>query len=174
MLKTESTGSGSVSTASAKFRKMAVLEASAASTLKRNALSGVITAVGNGFITVAHQIQRDRIYTVYFNTFTSVTAKDQNTALAVGMRVACVGEPIDNGLLAKLIHIIPGSATGIFNRLPVASGGADLRVSPTLSATVSASPTKPATPSATVKVTIAPTVTSTPVPTPTIGIATTP
>jgi hypothetical protein len=115
--------------ANLKIKKMATQEATAGAVLKRHAVSGVITAISDGMITVSHQIQRDRSTEVYFNPATIISMKDTETASAssftVGMRVTAVGEPVTDGLLAKRIHVIPGKATGLFEKNPVASKSAD-------------------------------------------------
>lgn len=134
---------GSISaTLTKEMKKMVVSEASSAATLKRHGLSGVIIAINGNQLTLAHQIHREITYTVYYSAATLITSKDgEGTTLAVGMRIACVGEPVQEGILAKQIHIIPGKAVGIFSKQPVATEGGSIKLSPSPSASVSASPT---------------------------------
>lgn len=152
---TESTGSSAMKSA-LKLAKMEAKIASGATALKRHAISGVITAVSSESITIAHLIQRERTYTIYTNIDTVVTSKDNVhtiDSLALGMRIAAVGTPIEDGLLAKRIHVIPGLATGVFTKNPVATISATPSVSSTPSATPisssSATPTQTLTPTPT-------------------------
>lgn len=147
------TGSGLL-----KHEKWLVKFATAGATLKRRAVSGVITDVSAGMITVSHLVQRDRVSTIYYNLDTIITTKDSRTAsasaLVVGARVAAVGEITSDGLLAKRIHVIPGKATGAFLKNPVASKSADVDLTPpttpsaTLTPTLTLTPTTTASPSA--------------------------
>lgn len=137
---------------------------------KRRATQGVITNIAGNLITLAHQIQRERTSSVMVGEQTVVKIKGLEGAtvanLAVGQRVAVMGDLGENGvLLARRVHVIPGKATGIFKRLPVGTPSATLTVTPTVSVTPSATPTVEATPS----VTLSPTPTSTPTATPTTG-----
>lgn len=129
-----------------KVAKVRVSVASEGATLKRHALQGVITAVGDGVITVAHQIHRERVNQVFVSDATLIKMKDNPSAtfadLAVGQRVAAVGYPTDGGLDATRIHVIPGLATGIFDKQPVGSGsGETLTVTPSITDTATPSPT---------------------------------
>ncbi len=153
-----SESSGSAELTKKQLKKMESSEASSAAQLKRHAISGVITALGDGLITIAHQIQRDRITMIAYNASTVVVMKDIPNAtvanLQVGMRIAAVGQPVDAVLLATRIHVIPGKANGIFRKFPIASPSATLSSSPTPIATesgtitpsVSISPTPSPTP----------------------------
>jgi hypothetical protein len=148
--------------ANLKVKRVETQEASSGATLKRHAISGVITAVVDGMITVAHPIQRDRVFDIYHNINTLITIKGVDSAsasaLTVGMRLTSVGEPIDNGILAKRIHAIPGKATGVFTKNPVATESADPdpSTSPTISPTTTTTPAP-----------VTPTATNTPTPSPT-------
>lgn len=145
-----------------KVKKIFVKDASSSAQLKRRAVQGVITAINGNVLTLAHQIQRDRIYKVVVTGDTSIKMKSTTAtasaglatssatlaSLAVGQRIVAVGDlNPDGGIIAKKIHVIPGKATGIFNRLPVATPSASLVASP--STTPSASVLPSATPSAT-------------------------
>lgn len=104
-----------------KTQKILVRDAAASvsAQLKRRAVMGVISALNGNTITLTHQIQRDRSYTVFFDSNTLIKTKSEATtsaALAVGQRIIAVGILKDTGILARLIHIIPGRATGVFNR----------------------------------------------------------
>lgn len=138
-----------------KIAKVKVAIASQSAQLKRHAVSGIITELADGAITLVHQIHRERTYQIVTNDQTIVTIKGVTAAtfsdLAVGQRIAVVGNPTENGLLARRIHVIPGKARGIFEKQPLASpsaivsttpsatGEADL--TPTVSVTVTSSPT---------------------------------
>ena len=133
-----------------KLKKVIVREATGAAQLKRRAVMGVISDIVGNIITLVHQIQRSRIYQVSVNEQTVYHIKGIATGsgsladLAVGQRIAAVGDLADDGgILAKRIHGIPGKATGIFRRFPIATPSA----TPSGFATPSATPTS--TPSAT-------------------------
>lgn len=172
------------STASATLKKtVKIIKAQAniattSAVLKRRAVSGVITAISGGTITLEHQTQTNKVTTVYFNSQTVITGKDLtgsgSASLKVGLRIAAVGEPADNGILAKRIHIIPGKAIGLFENRPVITTAPE----PTKTARTSGTPiptiTGGATPSATPTTTITPTATNTPKPTITIIPSNTP
>lgn len=165
-------GTGSAILKKVKFEKLNVREATPGAQLKRHAVQGIITDVGDGVVIISHQIQSERAWTIYYNAATVVRMKGNDSAtgadLTVGMRIAAVGEPFDGGgLMAKRIHVIPGRATGVFNKQPEASDGGDLDLSPTPVSTVTATPvvSPEATPTAVPDV--SPTPTSEPEPTPT-------
>ena|SRR3989344_2621270 len=116
-----------------KARKIFVREASASASaqFKRRAVMGVISTLNGNTITLTHRIQTDRVYTVYFDSNTIIKSKSSATssaALAVGQRIAAVGILKDVGILAKLIHIIPGRTV---SPVPTASLSATPTVSPT-------------------------------------------
>jgi hypothetical protein len=128
-----------------KALKVYVREASTSAQMKRRAVHGVITNISGNTVTVAHQIQRERINNIQVSDITEVKIKgliDASIAdLDIGQRIAAVGDLIENQILAKRIHVIPGKAVGIFERLPVtreSTDSGDLNPSP--SATISASP----------------------------------
>lgn len=118
------------------IKKLESTVASTGATLKRHAISGVITSVGEGQITISHQIQTDRVNTIYYNASTAVAIKGIINAttsdLAAGMRIAVVGELVDGILLAKRIHVIPGKAKGVIKKLPVASPSAAISITTTV------------------------------------------
>lgn len=129
ILSEESSDSGKIK----KAVKVFVKEATAAAQLKKKAVHGVITGISGSTLTVAHQIQRERINQVLVTASTLIKMKSSGVGseatgsagaggLTVGMRIVAVGEPNAAGaLVARRIHVIPGKATGIFRRLPVAS-----------------------------------------------------
>jgi hypothetical protein len=124
-----------------------VVVATGAANVSRSAVSGVITAISGSTITVSHIIHRDRTWTVLINAQTVITGKGLATGpatLAIGMRIAAVGQSTGEGLLAERIHIISGKAIGVFNRFPVATNSG--QVSPTPIASPSAIPTETMTP----------------------------
>lgn len=132
-----------------KLKKMEAKQATAGAALKRHAVSGVIVNVSGGVITLAHQIQEERTYTIYINNGTQISMKGNNSSssaslssgLTAGMRIAVVGIPIDSGLLATRIHVIPGKAVGVFKRQPVSSASA----TPTIIETPTVIPITPST-----------------------------
>ena len=146
-----------------KVQKMIARQASDAAVLKRSAVSGIVTGVNGSTLTVVHQIQRERVFTIHYNANTVITSQGDAESVipvfTVGIRIAAVGEPIGADLLAKRIHIIPGKASGVLLRRPLATGSAEVEASP--SATVS----MPATPSATIEPSPEDTVTLSPSPT---------
>lgn len=117
-----------------KALKIFVKEATSSGQSKRRAIQGVVLSINGTILNIAHQIHRDRTNTVFTDSSTIFKIKGiENGSLAnvqVGNRIAAVGEATEGGILAKRVHVIPGKATGIFRRLPVA----------TLSATPSATP----------------------------------
>ncbi|MFH0864087.1 MAG: hypothetical protein V1858_03300 [Candidatus Gottesmanbacteria bacterium] len=130
---------------------------------KRQAVQGIIKSITGNEITLTHQIQRDRQYTISVNELTIIkikgisnTTKSATTSatlanLKVGDRIVVVGDRNEIGtLVAKMIHVIPGKATGIYNKYPFGSPNASASASPLVSpsASASASPTASATASA--------------------------
>lgn len=146
------------------IEKTEVKEASEGAKMQRQAVMGVILSNSGGVIVLAHQIHRDWLYNIYYNANTEISMKDKDASggavLVAGMRIAVVGEPTAGGLLAKRIHVIPGLATGIFERFPVASASGTPAATP--SGTLSGSP------SPTVKLSPTPIPSLTPSPIPTI------
>ena len=116
------------------LKKMDVQQATAGAQMKRHAVSGVITSISDGGLTIAHQIQRERTYMVYYNSSTVITNNDKESTssaqLAVNVRIAAVGELFEKGILAKRIHVIPGKAVGVFNKNPVATEESEIILSP--------------------------------------------
>ncbi|MBI4137321.1 hypothetical protein HY469_04630 [Candidatus Roizmanbacteria bacterium] len=149
---------GEMATEAGKFKvkKVFVQEASASAQMKRRAVQGVLTDITGSVLTVVHQIHRDRIYTVFYDDSTVIKSKEASgsatpQSFSVGQRIVAVGDLDASGsILAKRIHIIPGLATGIFKKQPLATP------SPTLTVTITATPTEEATPSATPASEVAP------------------
>ncbi len=97
--------------------KVYVKDGTASGKLKRRAVQGVITGISGDVITLSHQIKRDREFKVLTDAQTVVKSKktaSESAALTVGLRIVAVGTPTEGGILAKLIHIIPGKAKGVF------------------------------------------------------------
>lgn len=177
-----STDSGSAATDGAKIKKAVkifVKPASPSAELKRRAVQGIIDGINGVTITLVHQIQRDRTFTVIVDSQTAIKIKGITDStldsLQVGQRIVAMGDTDGAGaILAKRIHVIPGKATGIFKRFPIATPSATLTLFPTItstpSATVSGTPeltptTTPSvstTPSATLSPTTIPSSTPTP------------
>lgn len=147
MLASQSSTSATVK----KLNKFQVQSASSSAVMKRHAVMGVITALSEGSITIAHQIQSERVSTILYNGTTIISGKDISSSSSaqfeVGMRITAVGIPSDAGLLATRIHIIPGKAIGVINRL--ATGSAGLISGTPIPATVAATPTDTDSPVAT-------------------------
>lgn len=112
---------------------------------KRQAVQGIIKEIVGELVTLTHQIQRDRLYNITVTTQTIIKMKEVANAtlanLQVGQRIVVVGDRDASGnLVAKLIHIIPGQATGIYKRYPVGSPVATASASPVASPSATASP----------------------------------
>ena len=129
-----------------KLSKVSVVQATSAAQLKRRAVMGVISDIIGNIINLVHQIQRDRTYRVLVNEQTVYHIKGIATGsgsladLSIGQRIAAVGDLAeDGGILAKRIHVIPGKATGIFQRFPIATPSATPTSTP--SATLTPTPT---------------------------------
>lgn len=136
-----------------KVKKIFVKEATVAAQLKRRAVQGVITSISGNVISLVHQIQRERTYTVVVNEQTVIKSKSEEAtgsaslaSLAVGQRIVAVGEPSDSGIVAKLIHVIPGKSFGIFKKQSLSTPSASLMATPAASATASALPSVAPTP----------------------------
>lgn len=143
--------------------KVFVKEGSSSAQLKRRAIYGVIQAINASSITLVHPIHQERTFTLLVDDKTRIKMKGNDHAtlsdLKVGMRIAAVGELNNQGaLVAKLIHVIPGLAKGIFNKHPLATPSATLTATPTatLTPSITASPSVTLSPS--------PTATSSPTP----------
>lgn len=144
-----SSGSGKAN--EKKAVRIFVREASSSASLKqqkRQAIQGIITAISGNTITLAHQIQRDRTYLITTTATTAVKIKDMAGAtladLQVGYRVAVVGDRDEAGnLVALRIHVIPGKATGIYNRYPISTPSGELTatVTPSVTGTTTITPT---------------------------------
>ncbi len=165
-----------------RIKKIFVKEASESATSRRRAVSGVITGINGSELTVSHLIQRDRTFKVLMDANTQIHTSNKNSSgsatptasgsatLAVGMRVAAVGNLVDGGgILAKIIHVIPGNATGAFKKNPVSTPSGSLSVTPV--ATGSGTPTPgtlspTATPTASLSPTNTPTQSPSATPTP--------
>ena len=145
-----------LATRAAEFRTQKILvreaTASVSAQLKRRAVMGVISALNSNTITLTHQIQRDRTFTVFFDSNTIIKSKSVATtsaSLAVGQRIVAIGSLKDTGILARLIHIIPGRATGVFAR-PSASPSTTPILTSTLIPTLIPTSSPSATPTPTI------------------------
>lgn len=146
-----------------KAAKIFIKEATASAQSRRQAIHGVITNIEGELITLVHQIHRERIYSLLTNEETVIKIKGlTETTLAdleIGQRIAAVGDLNEEGiLLAKRIHVIPGKATGIFEKSPIST--------PSAIPTPSEETTPTATPIITIEPTIEPSPTATTSPTP--------
>lgn len=131
-----------------KTRRINVTAASSSAQLKRRAVMGVIAEIKGNILTLTHQIKTGSKYTVILTPDTIIKSKSatSSASLIVGLRIAVVGDPGVEGITARLIHIIPGLATGIFNRQPIATPSAFPSVIPTASPTATPSATPSLTP----------------------------
>lgn len=135
------------------------------STSKRQAVQGVVTEISGNTITLAHQIQRTRLFNILVTESTiykSAGVGSQSATLTdikVGSRITAVGTNDGTGtIVAAKIHIIPGAGTGIFNRLPV-TPIPSMTPLPTVISTPSATPASSPTPTLTASPTAFPTIT---------------
>ena len=169
-----STPNGELATDSGKPKKalkIFVKDASQSAVPKKRAMQGVITNITGSLLTLAHQIHRERVTNVQVPDGVEIKLKGITDAtlasLQVGQRIVVMGDfQADGTFVVRRIHVIPGKATGIFNKQPVATPSGSLTVTPTAtaSATPSATPTLFFTPTPTA--TSSPTPTPTPTPTP--------
>jgi hypothetical protein len=135
--------------------KIFIKEASSSAQIRRKAVQGIITSISGNVLTLAHQIQRDRSYNIITTADTVIKIKAASASaglneasssgslanLAVGQRITAIGDVTPGGsIIAKQIHVIPGKATGIFKKQPLATPSARL-ATPSSVATASASPT---------------------------------
>lgn len=121
---------------------------------KRHAVQGIIIQISGSLLTIAHQIHRDRLTQVLVSDATLIKTKTKESSpstslessssatlgvLQVGYRIVAVGDLNENGIIvARMIHIIPGKAKGIYRRFPIGTPSASL--SPTVTVTSSATP----------------------------------
>lgn len=106
-------------------------EATFSAQLKRRAVQGIIISLSDNSITLAHQIHRERHFNLLVDALTEYKLKGIEAAsladLEIGQRLVAVGDLDEAGYItARRIHIIPGKATGIFKKLPVATESAEL------------------------------------------------
>ncbi|OGG05716.1 hypothetical protein A2872_04720 [Candidatus Gottesmanbacteria bacterium RIFCSPHIGHO2_01_FULL_42_12] len=117
-----------------KALKIFVKEGTPSGQLKRRAVQGVITGISGNVITLAHQTKQERKFNVLMDSQTIIKSKNSasgSAALVVGVRIVAMGTPTEAGLLAKLIHVIPGKATGVFRKNPVSTSSATVSATPT-------------------------------------------
>lgn len=152
------------------FIKVELKNSSGSGQTKRRAVSGIISEISNGIITLTHFIQRDRIFTILTDDKTIVTIKDNPDAkisdLIPGMRISAVGKLDEKGeILAKRIHAIPGLAIGPNEKYPFSTpSGLITTPSETTPSGLITTPPE-TTPSEVPSVTTTPTETLTPTPT---------
>lgn len=108
-----------------KVQRVVVKNATSSAQLKRRAAMGIIQTISSQTLTLTHQIKKDQIYTVFLTSQTVVKSKAAtgSASLAVGQRVAVVGDLVSGGISAKLIHIIPGLARGLLATPSAAPAG---------------------------------------------------
>ncbi|MBI2405830.1 hypothetical protein HYV21_02150 [Candidatus Microgenomates bacterium] len=96
--------------------------------LPRRPVYGVVQETGSGTLVVKHPKKEDEAWTIKFSSSTRVSAKvdtkiekvNANT-IEVGDRIIAVGSLVSgsvNTITAKLIHVIPGKATGLLSPEP--------------------------------------------------------
>lgn len=136
--------SGQVASPGARGRRLGKLKtkkATPSGQLRRRAVSGVITGIDANVLTIAHLIHRERIYQVVVADTTVITMKGKSAPtiadLTLGQRVTAVGDYADGKLTARRIHVIPGTAVGIFLTQPVSTA----TVAPTNTEVPTAAPT---------------------------------
>lgn len=167
------TESGEFATSSGepkKAVKVFVKEATESAQMKRRAVQGVISNITESIITLTHQIQTKRTYSLLINEQTIIVIKGVTPAtptdLKVGQRIAAVGDLTETGILvAKRIHVIPGKAVGVFKKYhPIIPSAAIITPTASVSPTISlpspegeiSSPIKEVTPTETPLPTIVP------------------
>lgn len=121
---------------------------------KRRAVQGVVSAIDGKTITLTHQTQRDRTFTVITDSTTVFKVMGITDAtisqIQPGERIVAIGSTDSDGvIIAKRIHIIPGKATGIFEHQLLATPSATITVTPPATPSAVPSVTPSATPSAT-------------------------
>jgi hypothetical protein len=104
-----------------KMLRIRIRESTGSGALKRRAVGGIIDSIDSGVIVISQMIHKEITYTVATDDKTAVVIKNMPDAqisdLAVGMRVAAVGELTGEGnILAKRIFVIPGKATGLIEK----------------------------------------------------------
>ncbi|HOZ03544.1 MAG TPA: hypothetical protein PKX78_03565 [Candidatus Woesebacteria bacterium] len=142
-----------------RFQNMQAEPATETAEMRRHAVSGVVTSVEEGKLVLSHQVHRERVNTIYLNSSTIISSKGgvglTVAEITVGMRLAVVGIPSDDGLLASRVHVIPGLASGVFEKNPVPTGvdgDASLTPAPTTSVSVTPAALSPS-PSSSVSIT---------------------
>lgn len=104
---------------------------------KREAIQGIVTNISGNTLTVTHQIQRNRVFTVILNSQTVIkfngVADATASAIQVGQRIVAMGENTGNNtIVAKRVIVIPGKATGILEHEPLPTETPEATASPTL------------------------------------------
>jgi hypothetical protein len=154
------------------FVKPASTAASASGQMKRRSVQGVVANISGTTITLIHQIQQSRTYTVETDSATVIRLKGTQAAtlasIMLGQRIVAIGDvSTTGGILAKRIHVIPGLAKGVLKRISITPsvGTPSAALSPTITGIVTpiASPTSSVTPTGA----LSPTATQTPTITPT-------
>ena len=105
---------------------------------KRRAVYGLVRSISGNILVVSHPIRDNPRYTIQVVETTSVKIKGFAQAtigdVRVGDRMAAVGNWQDEVLVAKRVHVIPGKAIGLLERVGTRSA------TPSATATPSASP----------------------------------
>lgn len=120
--------------ASESAKLIIVKEGTASATAKQNrkAIYGLVREITGDIIVVSHPLKDNPRYRIRVVAGTYIKIKGLASAtiadIRVGDRLAAVGEWADDALVVKKIHVIPGKAVGLMERVA------------TKSATASASP----------------------------------
>ena len=112
---------------------------------KRRAVYGLIREINGTVLTISHPIKDNPKYQVEVIDLTQIKIKGIAAPtlgdLKVGDRVSAVGIWDGDILVAKIVHVIPGKATGLFNKVGTPSATVTATPSATPTATASATPT---------------------------------
>jgi len=118
---------------------------------KRRGIYGLVRNINGTSIVISHPIKDDPRYTIQVteNTFIKIKGVEGATIADISLndRLTAVGNWDGDVLVVKRIHIIPGKATGLFDKIATDSASPAGTPSATPTATPSASPVVTPTPS---------------------------
>ena len=111
---------------------------------KRKAVYGLVRSINGNNIVVSHPIKDDPRYTIQVTANTYIKIKGITSAtiadIKLGDRLAAVGNWDGDVLVVKRIHVIPGKAIGLMQKIATESAFPSATPSATPIATPSASP----------------------------------
>jgi hypothetical protein len=121
--------------------------ATISATLKpaRRAVYGLVREINGNILTVSHPLKDNPRYKVQVIDTTLIKIKGLAAPtladIKVGDRVAAVGNWSNDILVAKRVHVIPGKAVGLFERISTKSATPSATATPTATLTPTATPT---------------------------------